>query len=81
MQLKTMRDYVANDWESLAAANGLDSFESVWSLDIGWFEEPNVRRGGWSGVSRLELKLPDGSRERFPSSFPDGLTCGLSSLL
>ena len=43
MQRKTMRDYVANDWESLAAANGLDSFESVWSLDIGWFEEPNVR--------------------------------------
>ena len=63
MQRKTMRDYVANDWESLAAANGLDSFDSVWSLDIGWFEEPNVRRGGWSGVSRLELELPDGSRE------------------
>ena len=63
MQLKTMRDYVANDWESLAAANGLDSFDSVWSLDIGWFEEPNVRRGGWSGVSRLELELADGSRE------------------
>jgi hypothetical protein len=63
MQLKTMPDYLANDWESIARANGLDSFESVWTLDIGWFEEPNERRGGWSGVSRHEVELPDGSRE------------------
>lgn len=58
-----MRDYVDKHWEAMAAANGLDSFDAVWSLDIGWFEEPNVRRGGWSGVSRMEIELPDGSRE------------------
>ena len=57
-----MPDYVANDWEAVARANGLDSFESVWALDIGWFEEPNERRGGWSGVSRPEVELPDGRR-------------------
>lgn len=27
-----------------------------------WFEEPNYRRGGWSGVARIELKLPLGGK-------------------
>ena len=63
MQLKPMQDYIANDWGAVARVNGLGSFESVWALDIGWFEEPNERRGGWSGVSRHEIELPDGQRE------------------
>lgn len=58
-----MQDYLASDWEALAHASGLGDFESVWNLDIGWFEAPNERRGGWSGVSRLEISLPDGGRE------------------
>jgi len=55
-----MQDYSADDWPALAAANGLDTFEAIWSLDIGWFEAPNERRGGWSGVSRLDVEHPDG---------------------
>jgi len=58
-----VRDYAASDWEAIARANGLDSFESIWALDIGWFEEPNQRRGGWSGVSRHDITQPGGSRE------------------
>jgi len=58
-----MQDYRANDWPAMAAANGLDSFEAIWALDIGWFEEPNVRRGGWSGVSRLEVSYASGRSE------------------
>lgn len=54
-----MRDYVTSEWDSIARANGLDSFDAVWALDIGWFEEPNKRRNGWSGVSRCEVDLPD----------------------
>lgn len=54
-----MRDYVTDEWKLLAQAAGLDNFETIWSLDIGWFEEPNRRRGGWSGVSRLEVTPPD----------------------
>ena len=54
-----MQDYSVNDWQSMAAVNGLDSFESIWALDIGWFEEPNQRRGGWSGVSRYDVTLAD----------------------
>lgn len=42
------------------AANQLDTFDRVWRYDVTWFEEPNNRRGGWSGVGRIELKLPDG---------------------
>jgi len=58
-----MQDHSSSDWPAMAAANGLDSFESIWALDIGWFEPPNVRRGGWSGVSRLELISTDGHHE------------------
>ncbi len=57
-----MRAYQANDWKQLAHSNGLDSFDAIWALDIGWFEEPNQRRGGWSGVSQAELVLADGGR-------------------
>ena len=55
-----MQNYVASEWEPVARANGLDSFDAIWALDIGWFEEPNERRGGWSGVSRCEVELSDG---------------------
>ncbi len=34
---------------------GLHAFEAWWSRDIAWFEAPNQRRGGWSGVGRLVL--------------------------
>jgi hypothetical protein len=33
----------------------LDDFESLWTLDARWVEEPNLDRRGWSGVCRLEL--------------------------
>jgi len=57
-----MQDFIADEWPVLARAAGLDDFEAIWQQDIGWFEEPNQRRGGWSGVSRLEVELPDGSQ-------------------
>ena len=39
----------------LLQRNGLDCFETIWSLDAPWVEEPNFRRQGWSGVCRLTL--------------------------
>jgi hypothetical protein len=57
-----MQDYVNERWRSILADNKLPDFDSLWKLDVGWFEEPNHRRGGWSGVSRCELMLPDGGR-------------------
>jgi len=55
-----MNDYVNERWRSILAHNGLSSFDALWKLDADWFEAPNQRRGGWSGVARCELKLPEG---------------------
>lgn len=37
--------------------HGLDTFDSWWAREIDWFETPNQRRGGWSGVGKLVLPL------------------------
>jgi len=55
-----MKEYIEDRWESVLKLNKLDHFESLWGLEVGWFEEPNKRRGGWSGVSRISLKTENG---------------------
>jgi hypothetical protein len=55
-----MKDFVAARWRAILSHNGLLSFDALWDLDAAWFEEPNRRRGGWSGVARCELTLPEG---------------------
>ena len=55
-----MKDYLADDWQRIFEFNGLRSFDDFWKLEAQWFEEPNQRRGGWSGVARCELKRPEG---------------------
>lgn len=35
----------------------LHTFEKLWEHQIEWFEAPNERRGGWSGVGRLQLEV------------------------
>lgn len=60
-----MEDFVDARWQPLLARHGLADFEALWNLEAPWFEEPNRRRGGWSGVSRFELDLPDGSKQGF----------------
>ncbi len=37
----------------------LDNFEALWSLQLPWFEEPNHRRNGWSGVVTHSLQQAD----------------------
>jgi hypothetical protein len=59
-----MNDYIAPDWQRIFAFNGLHSFDDFWKLEAKWFEEPNQRRGGWSGVARCDLKLPEGGAAR-----------------
>lgn len=56
-----MKDYFPDPWRTVLCHNHLDSFERLWALDAGWFEPPNQRRGGWSGVSRCDLATPDGT--------------------
>lgn len=50
--------------EELLKDNKLNSFDRIWSLQAPWFEEPNERREGVSGVVTWQLKLPDGSEQR-----------------
>jgi hypothetical protein len=58
-----VKDYIAPEWEQISSFNGLGGFNGLWELRASWFEPPNERRGGWSGVARVELNLPDGAKE------------------
>jgi hypothetical protein len=51
-------------WRAVLAFNQLPDFEALWSLQAEWFEPPNERRGGWSGVARIQLQLPEGGEVR-----------------
>ncbi|MCP3852709.1 MAG: inaA protein [Gammaproteobacteria bacterium] len=57
-----MRDeyYKTPELKKLLEANKMDSFESIWSLDTEWFEPPNYRRDGWSGVIKCPLQDASG---------------------
>lgn len=55
-----MQDFINEKWRPILAHNGLSDFDALWKLEAQWFEEPNYRRGGWSGVARCELALPEG---------------------
>lgn len=55
-----VRRYFGAGWPEVLRFNGLEDFDALWMMQAGWFEEPNKRRGGWSGVSRIVLKLPEG---------------------
>ena len=55
-----MDDYLAPGWQEILQHNRLSSFEALWTLEADWFEPPNQRRGGWSGVARVSLELPEG---------------------
>ncbi len=55
-----MKEFVGVGWKEVLELNKLDNFDSLWCLDVGWFEEPNKRRGGWSGVSKISLETENG---------------------
>jgi hypothetical protein len=57
-----MADFANDAWRAVLARNGLDGFDALWNLEAPWFEPPNQRRGGWSGVARCELEDADGER-------------------
>lgn len=60
-----MNEYWSDNWQNIFAENKLNSFDEIWDLDTEWFEEPNKRRGGWSGVVKLELDTPNGKTSVF----------------
>ena len=60
-----MKDYIHKDYVQRLAVNRLNTFDLVWAYKQDWFEEPNSRRGGWSGVGRLDLPSEEGSFKVF----------------
>ncbi len=57
-----MKDVVQEYWHEILSGNGLSDFNALWDLKTEWFEPPNIRRGGWSGVCFHHLNLPDGGQ-------------------
>jgi hypothetical protein len=47
--------FIAPGDEPLLASRGFTSFETLWALPLAAVDEPNVGRGGWSQVFRLDL--------------------------
>ncbi|MBU2621555.1 MAG: lipopolysaccharide kinase InaA family protein [Proteobacteria bacterium] len=58
MKLKEI--FHSENERELLALNGLGSFESLWDLKGHFIEEPNYRRGGWSGIVLHEIRLQNG---------------------
>lgn len=55
---KIKQQWIAPEWEDALKQADLLDIESVSKREFDWFEAPNRRRGGWSGVTRLVLN-PD----------------------
>jgi len=56
--------FISPKWRQLLEFNRLLSFADIWKYRADWFEEPNNRRGGWSGVCQLELSDQAGNQLR-----------------
>ena len=50
-----MQPFIATNFTDLLVHYQLNTFAQLWAKPIDWFETPNQRRGGWSGVGRLAL--------------------------
>ncbi len=50
-----MNDFIAQADRPTLERHGLASFDALWSVQLTAVAEPNVERGGWSSVFRLEL--------------------------
>ena len=51
-----MADIFGKNWKQVLKQNQLANFNALWQLKADWFEEPNIRRGGWSGVVKIPLE-------------------------
>jgi len=49
-------------WQAVLIRNGWNDFDRIWSLELDWFEEPNHKKNGWSGVSKSTLSLANGKK-------------------
>ncbi len=47
--------------KALFEKNNCANFEQIWALETPWFEKPNYRRNGWSGVIKYALTDKEGA--------------------
>jgi hypothetical protein len=52
---KLKQYWVSPELKPILKSAGLLDIESVSQREFDWFEAPNRRRGGWSGVSKIVL--------------------------
>jgi len=48
-------DFLSSNGRIFLQRHGLDNFANLWNLQLNPFDKPNIGRGGWSSVSRLDL--------------------------
>lgn len=48
--------FLSKRYQEIFAEHQLVDFDQLWAKKIEWFEEPNFRRGGWSGVGHVVLR-------------------------
>lgn len=53
--------FISDDYKPQLSRCSFADFNAIWDYKIDWYEEPNERRGGWSGVGRVNLVLGDGN--------------------
>lgn len=56
LQGHVLNTFIAPEYASLLRLHQLDGFTQLWNHEVNWFEAPNHRRGGWSGVARMQLE-------------------------
>lgn len=52
----TFKLFQSNQYQQLFSQHQLADFDAIWQREIAWFEPPNERRGGWSGVGTIILQ-------------------------
>lgn len=57
--------FQSTHYQAIFAQNQLHDFDAIWARAIDWFEAPNERRGGFSGVGKLFLHTSDGKSYTF----------------
>jgi hypothetical protein len=55
-----LRQFISHRYRRLLKHHALNTFQDFWGLPENWVEEPNNRRGGWSGVSFHKLSDNNG---------------------
>lgn len=49
--------YCNPGWQDTLQSRQFATFDQIWNFPVDWIDAPNQNRGGWSGVSRVEVAI------------------------